>query len=80
MIPKINQSKIPPSVLPILTPIKLITINAAPDITEWNKYKLGAKNKNKNSVGSEIPVTTATKTAEIKIPLMPGRFFLYAVK
>ena len=50
-----------------------ITISARPD-DDMEGVKRGAINRNRNSIGSEIPVTTETSTPESSNLIMTGRF------
>ena len=77
-IPKMIKSITPPSVLPMLTPANETTISDNPCIIEWKTYKVGAMNKNRNSIGSDIPVTNETNIAETSNPLIENLFSFLA--
>ena len=72
------KSITPPSVLPMLTPANETTISDNPCIIEWKTYKVGAMNKNRNSIGSDIPVTNETNIAETSNPLIENLFSFLA--
>ncbi|MNE77954.1 hypothetical protein D3C80_1743160 [compost metagenome] len=69
-MPNTTKSITLPSVLPMVTPRTAITVKPRPVNTAWMRYRTGATNRNRNSIGSVVPPTTHAITPEISRPLI----------